>query len=304
MSLLDHRLLVVHGKGGVGRTTVTAALGLAASMRGKRTCVVELGGQAALARTFGMNEPSYDPRTVAPGLDLRSMSPTACMSDFGSRKLRIDALARWFFESRLMIGFVEAVPGLHDVVQLGKIENMLSEPLPGEPVYDLVVLDAPATGHGLTLLGAARSLGEITRVGPFYELAHIIETFLADPARTGHVLTALPEPLPAQEALELEARLRAQDGRVDAVVLNRVHAPPLPPGAASEALEASLEGSELSSLLTHANQRLGRQRQALEILESGSVKGLPRLEVPSVHPAPHDVATLRPLAEAMLEALP
>jgi anion-transporting ArsA/GET3 family ATPase len=307
VSLLDHQLVVLHGKGGVGRTTMTAALGLAGALSGRRTCVVELGGQASLARTLGFDEPSYEPRDVAHGLQLRSLSLAATLSDFGARKLKIDALARWFFESRLMTGFVEAVPGLHDVVQLGKIENMISEPLPGEPVYDLVVLDAPATGHGLTLLGSARAMGEITRMGPFYELAHIIETFLADDARTGHGLIALPEPLPAQEALELGERLRVQGADVDALFLNQVHDEPLPPTVAAAALEAALgdrgASDSLYSLLAHARARLGRQQDALALLHESRLSDLPFVPVPAVHPTPRGVEALRPLAEAMLEVL-
>ncbi|MCB9662635.1 MAG: hypothetical protein H6732_00830 [Alphaproteobacteria bacterium] len=238
-ALRDHELLVVTGKGGVGRTTTTAALGLAAAREGLRTCVVELGGQASLARTLGLPDAAYGPREVAPGLHLMSLSATACLGDFGQRKLHVGALARWFFESRVMAGFVEAVPGLTDVVQLGKVEDMLAAPQRDDPVFDLVVLDAPATGHGLTLLAAARAMAEMTAVGPFHDLAAIIEGLLGDPERTGVVLVTLPEALPVQESVEL-AHALATDGAPPVLTVVNQRLPPWPDGLDEAAVTAAL----------------------------------------------------------------
>ncbi len=311
MSLLDRKMIVVHGKGGVGRTTLTAAIGLAGARSGRRTCIVEISNQQALARSLGFSQPSYVPREVTPNLDLCSLSVATCLADFGRRKLRIDALARLFFESRIMTGFIEAVPGLHDVVQLGKVENMINEPHKGEHVYDLVVLDAPATGHGLTLLASARAMREMTRVGPFHDLALVIEAFLSDPASTAHVLTMLPEVLPVSEGLELAGRLRDTGSPPAAVLLNAMVPRPLPDLPASDALRERLArrenvaASTLLQLLSEADERHARQREARQALEHGLEGATPVVTLPELATRPSSIEDHAPLAEALvaLEAI-
>lgn len=297
-ALLSHRLVVVTGKGGVGRTTATAALGLTAARAGRRTAVVELSGQSSLSRALGLRDGVYEPRRVVPGLDVMSLSATACLADFGTRKLRISALARWFFESRAMTGFVEAVPGLHDLVQLGKLENMLNEPGPGDPVYDLVILDAPATGHGLSLLAAARSMREMTGVGPFHDLAAIIEALLEDPVATGTALVTLPEALPVNEGLQLVRALADEHTPPSHVLVNQVspawpdHVPPerimdvlADRGVAPDPQRSALRDVVCEEVGRHAHQTAVLADLAARLpREAGRhvpVTRMPRLEDPS-----------------------
>jgi hypothetical protein len=241
-ALWEHRLLVVIGKGGVGRSTCAAALGLAAAREGKRTCIVEIGGMSDISKLFGLEHPSYSPRTVRPGLDIRSISAEACLDDFGSRKLRLGMLSKRFVRSRALGAFLDAVPGLYDLLQLGKIENAMNEPLPGEPVYDLTILDAPATGHGLSMLTAARTMRRMTRVGPFAELARIIEVWLSNPAETAFVLVTLAEELPVNECIDFLAQIGEDQKHLGAIVFNRMRRRPVPErppwDAAKEALLA------------------------------------------------------------------
>ncbi len=241
-TLFDRRLLVVTGKGGVGRTTTTIALGLAAASMGKRVCVVEFSGMTSIADAMGV-EPSYDPVDLAPNLQYRTFTALDCMNDFGERKLRISALVRVLFDNRIVSAFIDAVPGLPDLFQLGKLENMLMEPLAQDPHWDLAILDAPATGHGLTLLSSASSMSEITRAGPFYDLAHIIERFLDDPALAGVLLTTTPEELPVNESLELLATLRDEGRAPAAVLVNQVRPSPLPPTPPWPDVRQSFAGS-------------------------------------------------------------
>jgi anion-transporting ArsA/GET3 family ATPase len=259
-SLLDRELIVVTGKGGVGRTTVTAALGLAAARAGRRTCIVELSGQDQLARKVGFHDARYEPRRVAPDLDLRSLSLPDCLADFGGRKLKLPGVARRVVESRLMTGIVDAIPGLHDLVQLGKLENMLREPLPGEPVYDLAVLDAPATGHGLTLLAAARSMREMTGTGPFHELASIIERLLEDAEATGVALVTLPEALPVNESLDLVRALATEHAPPDAVLVNQVGTR-WPASVPPERILGALAGGDPVQRMLHAVAAAELERQ-------------------------------------------
>jgi anion-transporting ArsA/GET3 family ATPase len=225
--LFDHRLLIVAGKGGVGRTTMAAALGLAAARSGRRAVVVELNGMGHVHELFGAQR-CYEPTKVAEGLHLRSMSTWECLEDFGQRKLRVGRLVARVLSARVIRSFIDAVPGLHDLLQLGKVENMLSDPAAGDPEWDVAILDAPATGHGLTLLSAARTMHGMTRVGPFAELAHVIEAFLDDPGKAGLMLTTLPEPLPVQESLELVERLGVDRRLLVGAIANQMVRRPVP----------------------------------------------------------------------------
>jgi anion-transporting ArsA/GET3 family ATPase len=229
VSLIGSRKLVIlTGKGGVGRSTLAAALGLAVARSGRRACVVELAGLCAIPPLLGLQGRSYLPRTVAGRLDVRSLTPLECMQDFGNRKLGMGGVVRLVLRTRITSAFLEAVPGLQDLVQLGKIENMISEPRAGEPRYDVVILDGPATGHGLTLLSAARAMREMTRVGPFHDLAAIIERFLADSSVTAVVPVTLLEELPVHETLELAEGLDEERATLASVIANQVVDAPLP----------------------------------------------------------------------------
>lgn len=303
--LLSHRLIVVTGKGGVGRTTLSSALGIAAARSGRRAAVVEMSGAAEVARCLGFEERAYRPRTVEPRLDTFSMTARECLEDFGARKLGLGALTRRLLNNRVTRAFFEAVPGLHDLQQLGRLENLLLEPLPDDPIYDVVILDAPATGHGLTLLSAARSMREMTRVGPFTELAALIESFLSDQEKTALVLATLPETLPVHESVELAESLAADGGRLSAVLVNQMRPPPLPESPPWSDVKQRLiaAGSPWDEVATIAGRSVAAfeaQEQALAELRSG-LPDLPILPAPRV-PATHATGRAFAIAEAWLEA--
>lgn len=288
MSLFDHRLIVVLGKGGVGRTTLTAALGVAAARRGLRACVIELGEGSALAAKFELTGRSFAFRRGAPGVDVWSLTVPECLEEFAQRKLKLPPFARHAVRNRFVTSFVDGVPGLHDLLLLGKIENLISEPLPSDPRYDVYVLDAPATGHGITLLQAARTMTEITRTGPFYELARSIELFLADPVRTATVLATIPEELPVQETIELARALRDEGFTPAAAIANQVEPRPIPnpPGASKvlEVLGSVTDADGLRGLIRATEARADRHADALRRLSAGLAElGIPRvLEAPRV----------------------
>lgn len=268
MKLFDRRLLVVTGKGGVGRTTVSAALAVAAVESGRRVCLVELSGLAALPPLFGLSGRSYDVRTVG-GVDVRSLTAPECVADFGRRKMAFGNLFSVVFGSRVTSSFLDAVPGFQDLVQLGKIEDMASEPARGDPHYDLVILDGPATGHGLTLLASARAMSEMTGVGPFHELAAKIERFLADPLRTGIVAVALPEELPVHETLELVAGLGSDLPTLAGVIVNQ-HVDPGFPSAGGDEVHAALaeRAPDWAALVRTTRNVMAAQGEVMEHLRS------------------------------------
>lgn len=312
----DRRLVVVEGKGGVGRTTVTAALAMAAGQRtaghgsqaagqgGRATGAMELGGEAALAHTFGFVAPRYEPRRITGGIELASLSLSTCVVDFAQRKLRLGAIGRWVFDSRPMQAFLESIPGLSDAIQLGKVENRLSEPTDGELPLDLIVLDGPATGHGTTLLASARSLRTASRVGPFHDLAAIIETLLEDRSRTATVLVTLPELLPVHETLELLAEQVAEQRVPDLIVVNQLVPPLLRGEADREAVLAALPDPVHRRIVVDRLDTEARQAQALVELHAGLQRlapGVPVVRLPRLDEPPQSPSALQPLVSAILE---
>lgn len=311
--LLDHRLVFVLGKGGVGRTTLTASLGRAAAIRGQRACVAELGSTAALPPRFGLRDRSFAfRRGFAPtggsgSVDVWSLTVPECLEDFGARKLGLPGFARRMLRNRFMMSFVDAVPGLHDLLLLGKIENLIREPKRGDPRYDTLFIDAPATGHGLTLLTAARTMTSLTKTGPFYDLARTIEEFIEDPAMTAMVLVTLPEALPVSETLELATSLREVGFAPHSVVVNRVEPPGLPPsvprGVVAEVLADMPDGQALHDLATLSWARYVRQREALETLTAGlAEQGMAPPVQTWLEPAPPEPAVAQTLAQTLAEA--
>lgn len=294
-ALVGRRLVVVAGKGGVGRTCLTAGLATAAARRGLRVCALEMSGLQALPPLFGLAGRTYAPRSTAEGVDVVSLTPYECMNDFGRRRLRVSTLATLLFRSRVLKAFIDAVPGLHDLLQLGKLENMVNDPAPNEPVYDLVVLDAPATGHGLTLLAAARSMREMTRAGPFTEMSRVIEEFLADTERTAVVVATLAEELPVSESLELLTAIETDGMRAQGIVLNQLRPKRLPDEPPWPILRAALTAGrrasdpglvELVGLAEGAREQDEMQEHAVQILQAslGDLHSEPDLaRVPMLH---------------------
>jgi len=279
--LFDRRLLVVTGKGGVGRTTLSAALAVAAGMAGRRTLVLELSGTAGLPPHFQLDGRSFSYRRATDNVWVASFTVPECLQDFAGRKLRLSGILARVVHARPVATFVDAIPGLHDILQLGKLENLLHQPAAGDPEFDLVVLDAPATGHGLTLLSAARSMTEIAKAGPFYELASIIDRFLQDPERTAVVVATLPEALPVSETGELVEALRADGFDPALLIANRCDPAPLPegadPAAIADHVRALAGGENLAALLEQATQHHGAQQRALAPLQDAH---LPMVELP------------------------
>jgi hypothetical protein len=221
----DTELVVVTGKGGTGRTTVAAALGLAASARGRRTIVCEVGGQARVAGLLraGRHVPPAGVETrVADGLWTTTIDPDGALEEWLSRQLPRRLVAP-LVRSGAFSGFVAAAPGARELVtivkawELGQARRWRRD----ARGYDTVVLDAPASGHGLGLLRTPRTFAEIARVGPIAGQARTVADALADPARSRLVAVALPSELAVSETLELEGRVAAALGRdLDAIVVN------------------------------------------------------------------------------------
>jgi anion-transporting ArsA/GET3 family ATPase len=211
-SLLDKRLVLVTGKGGAGKTTLAAALGLAAARRGKRVVVCEVAEQERLA-------------PVLPDLTTLSVDPEQAKAEWLRYQLKSRTLAGALGGSSIFQYLTAAAPGLTELVTMGKLWDLAQlEPRTEDSAYDLAIVDAPATGHGLAMLRAPSTYATIARVGPVGRHAERIDSFFRDPAQTGVLTVALPEEMPVNETIEFERALRRElDMKIDAVVVNAVH---------------------------------------------------------------------------------
>lgn len=206
--LTSQRLVVVTGKGGVGKSAVTAALALAAAAAGKRILAVQ-AGPGRLGALLGAPALSSEPQRVRPGLSAAVIEPADALAGFVHGVLRVGVLARRLLESTTFQVLAAAAPGLPELLVLHAVTTWLDQRRLGRRSYDLVVVDAPASGHSLPLLAAPRTLRGLARFGPVAELLTRIERRLADPAETLVCVITTPEELPVRETIELCREIRA-----------------------------------------------------------------------------------------------
>jgi anion-transporting ArsA/GET3 family ATPase len=206
--LLDKRLLLVTGKGGVGKTTVAAALGLAAARRGKRVIVCEVARETRLASLLDLPDEGYDEHEAEPGLYGMSVDPERAKREWLQHQLRSGTMAGILGHSRVFGYLTAAAPGLNELVTIGKVWDLAQvERRTGHRRYDLVILDAPATGHGMALFTAPRTYARVAAAGPVRRQALRIHDFLTDRRATGVLGVALPEEMPVNETLDLKQAL-------------------------------------------------------------------------------------------------
>ncbi|HEY3864879.1 MAG TPA: ArsA family ATPase [Solirubrobacteraceae bacterium] len=253
-SLLDRKLLVLTGKGGVGKTTVSAALGVIAADRGLRTIVVEMGQEHRLAELFGAVPAEAGAQTeLRENLWSVSIDPDRALLEW-LQSLGGRVSGRVLASSGTFQYFAAAAPGARELISMVTIW-MLTEGRHGRgrraDGYDLVILDAQATGHALGMLHSPQTFGAIARVGPIAAQTRQVGELLADPARSAYLAVALPTEMAVTEALELQDGLHRQIGRtLDAVVVNGTL--PRRFSAAELTRIEGLDGSDPSSADNHS----------------------------------------------------
>lgn len=216
---LDSRVCVVSGKGGVGKTTVSALLASAAAAAGRRVLLVEVEGKSGLSAVFGIDDLGYEPVTVLDGDGRGTVQARTITAEDALLEFLDDHNLHWVAKRLQSLNLVEviatAAPGLKDILVLGKVKQI---ELSG--AYDLIVVDAPAAGHTLTFLGSAAGMIDAVRVGPVLAQARDVQAMLTDPARTSVVLVTLPEETPVNETVETAEALVDLTIRVRAVIVN------------------------------------------------------------------------------------
>jgi anion-transporting ArsA/GET3 family ATPase len=223
---LDKRLVIVTGKGGVGKSTVALAIAIAASRSGKRTILCEVAAQERLSRAFHRAEVGFHEVEMAENLWGISIDPDESMREYLLIQLKVRAMRDLLVRSKIFAYLAAATPGLKELVTIGKIWE-LAQPerrVKGGRQYDLVVVDAPATGHGVGFLQTPRTFANIARVGPIRSQAETLDKFIRNQRKTGVQIVSAPEEMPVNETATLERDLTDEAGvAVDRIVMNGMY---------------------------------------------------------------------------------
>jgi anion-transporting ArsA/GET3 family ATPase len=231
-ALLARRLVIVTGKGGTGKTTVAAALALAGCRAGRRVLVAEVGLDEHLPRLIDPDTPpvGYAGRELLPGLRAMRIDPFEALGEYLGLQLHGRALVNVALRNRAFRQLMEASPGWRELITLGKVWHLAqARDESDRPLYDLIVVDAPATGHGVTFLDVPRVVVSAVRMGPLRRHAGLVADMVQDREHTVLLPVALAEELPVRETAELVARARDEVGiAIEGVVVNAVMAAPFP----------------------------------------------------------------------------
>jgi anion-transporting ArsA/GET3 family ATPase len=302
-SLLDKRFLIFSGKGGVGKSTICAAVAVAASRKGKRVLIVEIGDQERMPAIFeSRKKAGYEgakvwgsEKTNDHAAPIWSMCLTAreSLHEFVIRQVKFERIYNAVFENRVIRYFTAAAPGLDELVIMGKIENLEAEQVEGKKKkrhrFDLVIFDAPATGHGLAFFKVPKTTMNMVKMGPLHTKAFRMWNLLTDPERTAFNIVTLPEEMPVNESIDLDAaaqELGLPPGKLivngvypelfEADDLDKIQSQAKP----EEGLAGEIASFALGSALTERN-RARLHREMIDKLEE-ALPSRERLEVPYV----------------------
>jgi anion-transporting ArsA/GET3 family ATPase len=294
MALLDRSVVIVSGKGGVGKSTVAAALGMAAAARGRRALLVEVASQERMSAMFAQSGPiGYHVTPVYPGLDAFSIDPQKALEEYLLSQVRIRLVYERLFENRAFTHLAAATPGLRELVTLAKVRELAES---GR--HDIVVVDAPATGHGLGFLKVPRTYMRVARTGPVHSRARWVAELVEDAERTAVVLVTTPEELPVGETLEAIADVRGHDLPLAGVIANAVYEPLFDAEdvEALRTLEADGVGGAAVAAARSRLIRTGDQREQLDRVRPCLA------ELPFLFEATLDPEAIAALGERLVDA--
>lgn len=262
---LDRRLILVVGKGGVGRSTVAAAIATRAAAAGRKTLLFETNANDRFGSYFDKPAVGTDLAQLAPNLWAVNTNPAAALAEYGLMILKFKSVYEMVFENRVTKAFLRAIPGLDDYALLGKAWFHTTEEKRGRPVWDTVVFDMPASGHSVSMLRIPWVIIDTVPEGPLTRDARTVQRLLTDPARTSVVLVTLAEEMPVNEAVELEAKLGVLGIAATRIVCNQIYPDHFPAGSPVARVLGALDGdrqltSPLAELAAHGTLSRDRRR--------------------------------------------
>jgi anion-transporting ArsA/GET3 family ATPase len=286
-TLLDRRLLLFTGKGGVGKSSVVAGLAAHCAAVGRRPLIVELGHRASMEAIFGVERVGYEPRPVGGGVWAMNVEFDSALRDYLAEHVRVKRLAKAIVNNDTLQRFFRAAPSVSEVATLNKISALEGARDDGRLRWDPVIVDLDATGHALMLLGLPGVMDGLIGDGPMRRLIDGFTSLLTDARRTVLNLVTLPKELPAQETVELYQRLRDEhDVALGALFINQVPAVPIAAGLASmiDDVDARARSAGHESVLEElemGRRSLDSHRRALsQIARLRSDVDLPIVELP------------------------
>jgi anion-transporting ArsA/GET3 family ATPase len=304
--IAGHQLIFVTGKGGVGKSTVSAVLAIASAKSGRRTLLAEVASQDGVQRALGQRRRPLNEVELAPGLFTISIDPELAMAEY--LRIRIGALGRALGSTKVFQTFTSATPGLREMQTMAKIWELAHPDRPAGAglAYDVVVVDAPPTGHAIGLLRGPGMFAELARVGPVANGARLIATMVADPAFTGFVAVTTAEEMAVDETFSLRDALKADGLNLSMVVINRLY-----PDRFTEDEVAELEGCVVAApaavqcvvraaLLEHRRARL----QSAQVMRIAEHMVVPTVALPFLFVDDFEQGALHTLADALAEAWP
>ena len=309
-------MIFVTGKGGVGKSTIAAALGVAAAREGKRAIICEVAQQERMSRFFERQGVGYHETEIAPNLFAFSIDPQRALEEYLLMQIKIKPVYDLMFKNRVFTYFAAATPGMRELVTVGKVWELaqLDRKVKSGSKYDVVIVDAPATGHGVGILKTPKTFSDIARVGPIKRQAETIFKFITDPKLTSVCAVAWPEEMPVNETIDLQKSLKRELGlNLDEVFLNGIY-PDLFDDDEAQLLsdrlvhEASTNGAEAAVVRRAAlraalseYRRSRSQREQLERLEEGLRKDV--AELPFVFRPQLDMGAVELLADRIEDQL-
>jgi anion-transporting ArsA/GET3 family ATPase len=310
--LLHLKLVFVTGKGGVGKTTVAAGLAMLAAGQGRRVLACEVDAKGDLSGLFESSTAEFTPREVAPNIWAMSMDTEASLREYLKLQLRIPVVGRIGPLAKAFDFVATAAPGVREILTVGKLAYEVRE-----RHYDIVIVDAPATGHIVGQLAAPQAINDLVKVGLIRSQTDWMLEILSDPAQTGLVAVTTPEEMPVNETLELTERVKQETTvQLSAVVVNRV-LPELFGQREEEIFEqlrqpetvevvSSRAGSDVAPVLEAARLATTLRRTGsshLQRLQAGLPEGLPVLLLPYLFSRTHGVRTTRQVAQSLGEEM-
>jgi len=293
--VIQKRLVIVTGKGGVGKTTASTAFALAAARKNLSVLLAEIRAPRRIPPLFGVSADKDGPLRLGPGITWMNLTPDKALETYAMKLLRFRSVYRAVFEQRMVRRFLKAIPSLAEILMLGHLTHILES-----EQYDLAIVDAPSSGSGAQMLAAPREVTTTVSSGPLHDGARWINALLTDPSRCMINLVVLPEELPVTEAIELHHHLRDDLGLPLGLILaNRILEDPFDP--ATRQIADSAESEEAGHPLIVASSlyrsRLKLQELYLDRLRAGV--DLPTMLLPEVIRPPERASVARVLADGM-----